>query len=675
VKLSRDANTERLRNSCEYILQDGYATVVIDCTPAAALVYSQQQSQLSHQPQVATVVVPPPQPPPAPHPSLPTPDPNLKLLEILKSAFYQTINELDQASITQITNRIDPVAADIETSIEVLNNNEYFKTSLLTPIWDHLPHTTGVTVGNYVTTTTLTKARSALEVGVGVEIPLPTGTTIESICKRWFSNMIYDYFDIKLTINNKQQISTNLHQELSSETNTEADKSAINQAGQKIASEISNLTQLISSVTLEKDGQMATNPLTTLQAMIKNANLFIFLPMVNSLTTKMGPEVVNISCIDYIDDIIFYLEQFITGVKDNTLGVVLQDMVTKIYSLIPQVIQTLQLLVLTSIQQYATHQMGTIPFISEALSALPIEDKSGPAPGFDQVAANITLLDAFITQLSTHINAGWEIVKEIISIKHNEQVRDALNILGQTLVSQPLVSQPHIDQTSLQTIPFISEALSALPEAIKSGDHANVFDNVFANIQALSDFITQLSTHINTGWAILKPHVAQTQPIEDIIEPIERNEQIRDALTKLKELIVGVNGVSSLAANIQTFITNIGSFAGSPTDIQFIQTSLILPLKLVQTCLTDTFTSNLKTAVDTALDTAVATASTQGGGKRNHKRKSGGYRKTIRRNHKRIIRVAKGGAATYRKKHNKSRKHKTRKRKIRKHKTRKHKRL
>jgi hypothetical protein len=462
--------------------------------------------------------------------------------------------------------------------------------------------------------------------------------------------MIYDYFDIKLTINDKQQISTNLHQELS--TNTEADKSAINQAEQKIASEISNLTQLISSVTLEKEGQMATNPLTTLQAMIKNANLFIFLPMVNSLTTKMEPEVVNISCIDYIDDIIFYLELL-------TTGVVLQDMVTKIRQLIQLVTPTLQPLVLTSIHQYATHQMGTIPFISEALSALPEAIKSGDhANVFDNVVANIQALSDFITQLSTHINTGWEIVKEIISIKHNEQVRDALNILGQTLVNQP-----HIDQTSLQTIPFISEALSALPEAIKSGDHANVFDNVVVNIKALSDFITQLSTDINTGWDSLKPHVAQTQPIEDIIEdiiePIERNEQIRDALTKLKELIVG-------RQNLETLSKTLTDFWSSPTtDIESITSRQILPLKLVQTYLTDRFTTNLKTVVDAVLP--------QGGGNRNHKRKSGGYRKTIRRNNKRIIRVAKGGAATYRKKHNKSRKHKTRKRKIRKHKTRKHK--
>jgi hypothetical protein len=638
VDLRKSAQNERLRKNRENILQDGYATVVSEMKestqhtddgqfsfqpqqnlatmgpypppppthgqqpwfpysqvapqvdpqvatmalpppqPPPALTHGQQPwfpySQVAPQvdPQVANIALPPPQPPPAPHPSLPTFTPDLKLLEILKSAFYQTINELDQASITQIINRIDPVAdqidplADhIETSIEVLNNNKEFKTRLLNPIWDHPITTTGKTFGNYVTTITLTKARSALQVGVGVEIPLPPGTNIESICKRWFSNMIYDYFDIKLTINDKQQISVKLQQELLPALTEEA-RSAINQAQQKIASEISNLTQLISSVTLGKEGQMATatNPLTTLQAMIKNANLFIFLPMVNSLTTKMEPEVMNISCIDYIDDIIFYLE-LLTASKDVRL-------MEKILPLIQLVTPTLQPPVLGSIYTDA-----------------------------------------------------------------NAQIR---------------------------TIPFITEALSALPEAIKSGDHANVFDNVVAKMPALSDYLTSLSSTITTGWG------GVTDPtLPEQTEPIERNEQIRDALTKLKELIVG-------RQNLETLSKNLSDFGSSPTiNIETIQTSLILPLKLVQTCLTDTFTSNLKTAVDTALDTAVATASTQGGGKRNHKRKSGGYRKTIRRNHKRIIRVAKGGAATYRKKHNKSRNHKTRKHKIRKHKTRKHKRL
>jgi hypothetical protein len=80
--------------------------------------------------------------------------------------------------------------------------------------------------------------------------------------------------------------------------------------------------------------------------------------------------------------------------------------------------------------------------------------------------------------------------------------------------------------------------------------------------------------------------------------------------------------------------------------------------------MTDANTAKVKNAVDTAF---------QGGGNRIHKRKSGGYRKTIRRNNKRIIRVAKGGSATYRKKQNKSRKHKTRRHKTLKHKTRKHK--
>ena len=359
--------------------------------------------------------------------------------------------------------------------------------------------------------------------------------------------------------------------------------------------------------------------------------------MVDSLTTKMGPEVVNISCIDYIDDIIFYLEQLIASKDGSIMG--------KILPLIPQVIQTLQLPVLTSIQPYATHQMGTIPFISEALSAFR-------APGFDQVAANIQALSDFITQLSTHINTGWEIVKKIRSIKHNEQVRDALNILGQKLV------QPHIDQTSLQTIPFISEALSALPR-IDQSQHAPGFEEVAANIKALSDFITKLSTDINTGWDSLTPPVARTQPIEDIIEPIERNEQIRDALTKLKELIVG-------RQNLETLSNNLTAFGSSPTtDIEYITSRLILPLKLVQTYLTDSFTTTLKNAVDTAFS--------QGGGNRIHKRKSGGYRKTIRRNNKRITKGSKGGGATYRKKHNKSRKHKTRKHKTRKHKTRRHK--
>ena len=549
------------------------------------------------------------------NPPSPSPSQYLELFEKLKSAFYQTINGLDEASIKQITDFIDSAAANIETGMELLDY-DVFKRDVVDTSWGK--------AGAILTGRTITQVNTILGQGSDItRISLPLGITIADMCKKWFSNMIYDYFNIKLTITDKEQISLELQQELSIPTTEEA-RSAITQAGQKITNEISNLTLMISP-TSRKDGQPMTNALTTLQAMIKNANEVIFIPMLTSLTTNMTPVVTNISVIENIDDIIFYLEQFLVTSKYYT------EAKTAAAALATELANPS--IGLGSIPDYVIAQMRTITDLPQ---------------GVDPVAANIPGLDAFIHGLSGTINAGWEIVKEIRSIKHNEQVRDALNILGQTLFSQP-----HIDRTLLPTIPFISEALSALPEAIKSGDRDNVFDNVAANIPGLSEFITQLSTRITKRWDILNPHVAQTQSIEDIIEPIERNEQIRDALIKLKELIVGRENLQNLSLNLESFAS------GATMDIKSL---LILPLKIVKTYLTDANTDNVKTAF------------TQGGGNRIHKRKSGGYRKTIRRNNKRITKGSKyGGGVTYRKKHNKSHRHNTRKHKTRKHKTRRHK--
>jgi len=590
---------------------------------------SEQSEDSPRSPTAMNYAAAPPlqQPPPYPTPPHSTQPPllsqaeYLKLFEIIKSAFYQTINGLDEASINWITSIIERAAANIETGINLLDYGE-FKTTVFTPIWGQVAR-----IGIMEQIITVATAMDGRNIRT---IPLPQGITIVGMCEKWFSNMIYDYFNIKLTVTDKRQILTKLQEEQSIAT-TDPARLAITDAEVKITNEISNLTLMISP-TSEKDGQLTTmtNALTTLQAMIKNANEVIFIPMLTSLTANMTPVVTNISVIENIDDIIFYLEQFVTFLNYDTeaktalqaaaaaaeafaaaagpekeaasaavkgaakyvehLADNLRITHTQIQQLIPLVMPILSTN-LGSIRQDATRQSGNIPFISQALSALPRIDQSQHAPGFEEVAANITGLDGFISNLSETINAKWATF--------------------------------HAEWTSFHTI------LAALSEEAKQ--------------KKMEEIQTKM------------------KEIEGKLEEIGDDEQNRDALIKLKELIVGRQNLETLSNNLTTFGRS------ATTDIESIKSFLILPLKIVKTYLTDANTANVKNAVDTAF--------TQGGGNRNHKRKSCGYRKTIRRNNKRIIRVAKGGAATYRKKHNKSRKHKTIKHKTRKHKTRRHKRL
>jgi hypothetical protein len=231
-----------------------------------------------------------------------------------------------------------------------------------------------------------------------------------------------------------------------------------------------------------------------------------------------------------------------------------------------------------------------------------------------------------------------------------------------------------ISQTQLITdaIRYLTDAIRYLTPTIPAEQLS--IHNLQQNVATLDMCIRVLqSRHNDLVIANTQSAYAATTP--QIQQEIQQTALYGNDLIKLRELLLLSQNLTQLPGNLTQLMANITRL---PQNVGLIKSTLIDPLVTFQTYLTSSFTDFVSslipditpTATDTATDTAAAA---EGGGKRNHKRKSGGYRKTIRRNHKRIIRVAKGGAATYRKKHNKSRKHKTKKRKIRKHKTRKHK--
>lgn len=286
----------------------------------------------------------------------------------------------------------------------------------------------------------------------------------------------------------------------------------------------------------------------------------------------------------------------------------------------------------------------------------------------------------FALEQLVEIGAGFVTVDDVVGQPPiQEQIQELIQqIQAQEPLIQPQLTSsiPNITQninrqiSEISQTQLITDAIHYLTPTIPAEQLS--IPNLQQNVTTLNMCIGVLQSRHNDLVSANTQSVYAATTLQ-IQQEIQQTALYGNALIKLRELLLLSQNLTQLPGNLTQLMANImANITQLPQNVGLIKSTLIDPLITFQTYMTSGFTDFVSSLIPDITPTATDTAAAaEGGGKRFHKRKSRGYKKTIRRNH---------SGAIKRKMNNKyqrykTRKHKTRKHKTRKHKTRKHKRL